>query len=153
MKESIKVEATDMDIKEEMCVITVEGDTFLDIKEEKISIVKFEGEMLVGAKEEDFCGDVNSPTVKAEQDQVSYICVCTLLDTFYEYPVLCSITYCVDLCWSVCEQVKQLHCSEWKHFCEDLNPRSSSICPSHCMTVLPCNDTMLIQKSILQKLN
>jgi len=33
---------------------------------------------------------------------------------------------------SVCEQIKQLHCSECKHYCQNLNPRSFSIYPSHC---------------------
>jgi len=68
----IKVEATDMDIKvEEMSVLKVEEDTFVDIKEEETSVVKVEEEMLVGPKEKDFLGDINYPTIKAEQDQVS----------------------------------------------------------------------------------
>jgi hypothetical protein len=71
----IKAEATDMDIKvEEMSMITVEEATFMDIKEEKISVVKFEEKLLVDIKE-DFPGDVTCPTIKAEHDQVSYICV------------------------------------------------------------------------------
>jgi hypothetical protein len=43
----------------------------LDNKEEEISVVKFEDEMLVDTKEEDFPGDVTSHTKEAEQDQVS----------------------------------------------------------------------------------
>ena len=98
MRERIEVEATDMDIKEgEMSVIKVEGCAFMDIKEEETCVVKFE-EMLVDTKEEDFTGAENSPTIKAEQEKVSYICVCPLLDTFYEYTILCTIIYCVDLC-------------------------------------------------------
>jgi hypothetical protein len=38
----IKVEATGMVIKEEMSVITVEGDAFIDVQEEETSVVKFE---------------------------------------------------------------------------------------------------------------
>jgi len=77
----IKVEATDMDIiEEEMSVIKVEVDAFMDIKEEETSSLKFE-DVLVDTKQ-DFPGDAISPTIKAEQDQVSYICVFTLLDTF-----------------------------------------------------------------------
>ena len=65
-----------MDIKqEEISVIKVEVDAFMDAKEEENSFLKFE-EVLVDIKE-DFRGDVNSPTIKAEQEQVSYICVCT----------------------------------------------------------------------------
>ena len=63
----IKVEATDMDIKEEeMSVITVEEETFLEKKEEQISVLKAE-KLLVYRNEQDFCGDVNSPTIKAEK--------------------------------------------------------------------------------------
>jgi hypothetical protein len=65
-----------MDIKqEEISVIKVEEDAFMDAEEEENSFLKFE-EVLVDIKE-DFRGDVNSPTIKAEQEQVSYICVCT----------------------------------------------------------------------------
>jgi hypothetical protein len=88
----IKAEATDMDIKlEEMS----EEATFMDFKEEKISLVKFEEKLLVDTKE-DFPGDVTCPTIKAEHNQVSYICVSPLLDTFYEYSIFCTIIYCVD---------------------------------------------------------
>ena len=76
-----------MDIKEEMAVIKFEEDTFVDIKEEEISVEKFEEEILVDPKE-DSLGNINSPTVEAEEDQVSYNCVCPLLGTFYEYPIL-----------------------------------------------------------------
>jgi len=69
----------------------------MDIKQEETSEpVDTEEE------EEDFPGNVNSPTIMAEQDQINYICVCPLLDTFYEYPILCNITYCVEHCLSVC---------------------------------------------------
>jgi len=101
MRVKIKVEATDMGIKEgEMSVTKVEEDTFINIKEEETSFVKIEEEMLVDVKE-NLTDDVNFPTGKAEQDQVSYISVCLLLDTFYEYPILCTIIYCGDLCLSV----------------------------------------------------
>jgi len=43
MRVKIKVEATDMDIKqEEMSVITVKGEEFINVKEEEASVVKFE---------------------------------------------------------------------------------------------------------------
>ena len=85
MRERIKVEATDMDKKEEeMSVITVEEDAFIDIKLEETSVVKFEEEMLVVQKKISLA-----------------ICVCPLLDTFYEYPIVCTIVSCVNLCLSV----------------------------------------------------
>jgi hypothetical protein len=59
-------EATDMDIMiEEMSVVKVEEDTFMDIKKEEI---------LIHTSEEHFHGDVTSHTLKAEQDKVSHIC-------------------------------------------------------------------------------
>jgi hypothetical protein len=84
---SIKAEVSDVDIKVgEMSVVKVEEGTVMDIKEEESSVLKFEEEVLVDTKEEDFpC------TLKAEQDQVSYMYVCPLLDTFYEYPIMCTI--------------------------------------------------------------
>ena len=57
--------------------------------------------MLVNPKEDDFLGYINSPTIKTEQDQVSYSCVCLLLDTIYECPILHITIYCVHVCQSV----------------------------------------------------
>jgi len=75
----IKVEDADLDIKvvEEMSVVKVE-DTGVNIKEEEIPVVRFEEETLVDTKKEDIHWDVTSPTIKAEQYQVSYMCVCPL---------------------------------------------------------------------------
>ena len=60
-----------MVIKEEMSVITVEADAFIDVQEEETSVVKFEEQILVDTKEEDFTGAGNSPTIKAEKELVS----------------------------------------------------------------------------------
>jgi len=61
-----------MDIMEvEMSLIEVEEDIFMDFKEDENCVVKFELEKLVNTKEEDFRGDIISPTLKAEQEQVS----------------------------------------------------------------------------------
>lgn len=74
-----------MDIKvEEVSVVKVEEDTVMDIKEEEVAVVKFEELTAVNIKEE-IPWDVTSPTLKAEEDQVSYICVCPL-DTFQNIP-------------------------------------------------------------------
>jgi len=50
----------------------VEEVTVMDIKVEEIPVVKFQDETAMDIKEEDFPGDVISPTVKVEEDQVSY---------------------------------------------------------------------------------
>jgi len=75
----IKVEVADMDIKvEEMSVVKVEEDTGVNIKEEEIPVVRCKEETLVDTKKEDIHWDVTSPTIKAEQYQVSYMYVCPL---------------------------------------------------------------------------
>jgi len=64
-----------MDIKvEEMSVVKVEENTFMDIKEEEVPVVKLEELTAITIKEE-IPWDVTSPTVKAEEDQVSYMCL------------------------------------------------------------------------------
>ena len=98
----IKAEVTDMDVKvEEMSVVKVEVDTGVNIKKEEIPFERFEEEILVDAKKEDIHWGVTSPTIKAEHYEVSYMCVCPLLDTFYEYPIMCSIFCHLQLCLSL----------------------------------------------------
>ena len=40
----------------------------------------------VRIKQEEITGDINFPVIKSEPDVVSYVCVCLLLDTFYQCP-------------------------------------------------------------------
>jgi hypothetical protein len=71
----------DMDIMvEEMSVVKFEEDAYMDIKGEELSVVKFEDVILINTIEGEFPEDVTSHTKKAEQDQVSYICVSPLLE-------------------------------------------------------------------------
>jgi hypothetical protein len=39
-----------------------------------------------GIKQEEIPGDINFPDIKSEPDEVSYVCVCLLLDIFYLCP-------------------------------------------------------------------
>ena len=39
-----------------------------------------------GIKQEDIPEDISFPDIKTEPDEVSYVCVCLLLDTFYQCP-------------------------------------------------------------------
>jgi len=39
-----------------------------------------------GIKQEEIPGDINFPDIKSEPDKVSYVCICLLLDTFYQCP-------------------------------------------------------------------
>jgi len=40
----------------------------------------------IGIKQEEIPEDINFPCIKAEPDEVSYVCICLLLDTFYQCP-------------------------------------------------------------------
>jgi hypothetical protein len=94
--------ATSSDDMNEGVSTNVEEVTVMNIKVEEIPVIKFEDETFMDIKEEDFTGNVSSPTVTAEEDQVSYMCVCPLLDTFYKYPIMPTI-FCDQhsLCLSV----------------------------------------------------
>ena len=39
-------------------------------------------------KEEEIPEDINFPGIKSEPDEVSYVCICLLLDAFYQCPAL-----------------------------------------------------------------
>jgi hypothetical protein len=40
----------------------------------------------IGIKQEEIPEDINFPCIKAEPDEVSYVCICLLLGTFYQCP-------------------------------------------------------------------
>jgi len=108
-----------MDIKvEEISVVKVEEDTVIDIKEE-IPVGKFMEGTAINIKGEEIPWDVTSSTIKAEEDQVSYTCVCPLLDTFYENSIMPAILSSPNVSVSVCPSghVQHLHCDEWKCLC------------------------------------
>jgi len=43
-------------------------------------------EMDIGIKQGEIPEDITFPDINAEPDEVSYVCICLLLDTFYQYP-------------------------------------------------------------------
>jgi hypothetical protein len=49
-----------------------------------------------GIKQEEIPEEINFPNIKAEPDEVSYVCVCLLLDTFYHCPAM-ALVFC-DSC-------------------------------------------------------
>ena len=53
------------------------------IEEVSISINE---EVDISIKQEEIPGDVTFPGIKSEPDEVSYVCICLLLDTFYQCP-------------------------------------------------------------------
>jgi hypothetical protein len=53
--------------------------------EENVDVME-ESFLFVGIKQEEILEDVPSPGIKSEPDDVSYVCVCLLLDTFHRCP-------------------------------------------------------------------
>jgi hypothetical protein len=62
--------------------IEVEED--VDVIEEGFIAVNEEADIRI--KQEEIPEDINFPDIKSEPDEVSYVCVCLLLDTFYQCP-------------------------------------------------------------------
>jgi len=58
----------------------------VDVKEEGFRAVNEEAD--IGIKQEEIPEDIKFPDIKAEPDEVSYVCVCLVLDTFYQCPAL-----------------------------------------------------------------
>src|SRR5215510_15727600 len=55
-----------------------------DVIEESLIFVKEEED--IGIKQEEIPEDIPFPGVKSEPSEVSYVCVCLLLETFYRSP-------------------------------------------------------------------
>ena len=62
------------------------GDEEDGVKEEVFIAVN--GEADIGIKQEETLEDVNFLDIKAEPDEVSYVCICLLLDIFYQFPAM-----------------------------------------------------------------
>jgi hypothetical protein len=79
--------------------IKVEEDE--DVIEENFIAINKEAD--IGIKQEEIPEDITFPDIKAEPDEVSYVCICLLLDTFYQCPEM-SLFYV-----SISGQLKHLH--------------------------------------------
>jgi len=62
--------------------VKVEED--VDVIEERFIAIKKEAH--IGIKEEEIPEDITFPDIKSEPDEVSNVCICLLLDTFYQCP-------------------------------------------------------------------
>ena len=62
--------------------VKVEED--VDVKEESFKAINKEVDL--GIKQEDIPEDITFPDIKPEPDEVSYVCIRLLLDTFYRCP-------------------------------------------------------------------
>jgi hypothetical protein len=84
--------------------IEVEEDVV--VIEEGFIAVNEEGD--IGIKQEEIPQDITFPDIKSEPDEVSYVCICLLLDTFYQCPAM-SFVFLVS---NISGPLKKLHCLE-----------------------------------------
>ena len=63
----------------------------IEVEEEIVVIeggfIAVNEEVAVRIKQEEIPGDINFPDVKSEPDEVIYVCICLLLDTFHRCPL------------------------------------------------------------------
>jgi len=57
-----------------------------DVRVIEEGFVAINEEVAVRIKQEEIPGDINLPDVKSEPEEVIYVCVCLLLDTFHQCP-------------------------------------------------------------------
>jgi len=67
--------SSNIDIEEDIDVVE---DGFIGVNEEAVT----------GIIEEEIAEAINFPDIKSEPNEVSYVCVCLLLDTFYQCPAM-----------------------------------------------------------------
>jgi hypothetical protein len=65
--------------------------SYIEVEEDDIDVIEevfktVHEEVGVGIKQEEIPGDVTFPDIKSEPGEVSYVCICLLLDTFYQCP-------------------------------------------------------------------
>jgi hypothetical protein len=56
----------------------------VDVIEESFIAINKDAD--IGIKQEEIPEDISFPDIKAEPDEVSCVCMCLLLDTYYHYP-------------------------------------------------------------------
>ena len=60
---------------------------FSNIKvKEDVDVIAIHEEVDRGIKQEEIPGDITLSDINSEADEVSYVCICLLLDTFYQCP-------------------------------------------------------------------
>jgi hypothetical protein len=85
---------------------SIEVEEDLDVIEE--NFIAINEEVDIGIKQEEIPGDITFPDIKSKLDEVSYVCICLLLETFYQCPG--SVFFFCDV--TISGQLKQLHCWE-----------------------------------------
>ena len=82
--------------------------------EEEVELVEecfiaIKKEANIGIKQEEIPEDITFPEMKSEPDEVSYVCICLLLDTFHQCSRM-SFFFCCDV--NISGELKWLHCRE-----------------------------------------
>jgi hypothetical protein len=70
------------------------GDEDVVVIEEGFIAVNEEAD--IGIKQEEIAEDINFPKIKSEPDEVSYVCIYLLLDTFYQCPAI-SVVFVISV--------------------------------------------------------
>jgi hypothetical protein len=72
----------------------------IEVEEDDVGVIEedfkvIHGEVDVGIKQEEIPGDITFPDIKSEPEEVSYVCICLLLDTFYQCPEVSVFLLCL----------------------------------------------------------
>ena len=73
----------------------IEFEEDVNVKEEGFIVIK--EELNIDIKKEEIPEDTTFPDIKSEPEEVSYVCVCLLLDTFFQYPAM-SLVFLMSVC-------------------------------------------------------
>ena len=77
----------------------------IEVEEEIVVIeggfIAVNEEVAVRIKQEEIPGDINFPDIKSEPDEVSYVCICLLLDTFHQCLEM-SFVFVMPICLTNC---------------------------------------------------
>jgi hypothetical protein len=63
----------------------------IEVEEDDVDVIEEDFKVIhegvdVGIKQEEILGLITLPDIMSEPDEVSYVCICLLLDTFYQCP-------------------------------------------------------------------
>jgi hypothetical protein len=81
------------------------------------SLIFIKDEVDIDIKQEEIPEDIPFPGIKSEPDEVSYVCVCLLLDTFYCCPEM-SFAFVMSVFMVSCNNFTVWNRNGWFFFCE-----------------------------------
>jgi hypothetical protein len=75
----------------------IEFEEDIDVKEEDFIAIKEDAD--IGIKQEEIPEDLTFPDIKAKPVEVSYVCICLYLDTFYQCPSM-PVAFVILVFWA-----------------------------------------------------